>query len=42
MPLEGEEGAENKELATSPQDVEAQQQGDKTAAAQADMDACSD
>ena len=40
MPLESGEGAGNKDLATSQQDVEAQQQGDKTAAAQADKDAC--
>ena len=42
MPLAGEEGAGNKDLATSQQDVEAQQQGDKTAAAQAEADACAD
>ncbi|MFU0507780.1 hypothetical protein [Pseudaminobacter sp. NGMCC 1.201702] len=33
MPLGTQEGGGNKDLATSPQDVEAQQQGDKTAAA---------
>ena len=37
MPLATQEG-NNKDLATSQQDVEAQQQGDKTAAAQADDD----
>jgi hypothetical protein len=42
MPLAEEEGAGNKDLATSQQDVEAQQQGDKTAAAQAQEDACAD
>ena len=39
MPLATQEGGGNKDLATSQQDVEAQQQGDKTAAAKAD-DAC--
>ena len=33
---------ENKDVATSQQDVEAQQQGDKTAAAKAGDDACED
>jgi hypothetical protein len=33
MPLGTQEGGGNKDLATSQQDVEAQQQGDKTAAA---------
>jgi len=42
MPLANQEGAGNKDLATSQQDVEAQQHGDKTAAAQADKDACAD
>lgn len=42
MPLATEEGGGNKDLATSQQDVEAQQQGDKTAAAQAEEDACKD
>ena len=36
MPLANQEGGGNKNLATSQQDVEAQQHGDKTAAAQAD------
>ncbi|WP_027170155.1 hypothetical protein [Mesorhizobium sp. WSM3224] len=36
MPLASQAGAGNKNLATSQQDVEAQQQGGKTAAAQAD------
>lgn len=35
MPLAGEEGGGDKNLATSQQDVEAQQQGDQTAAAKA-------
>jgi hypothetical protein len=39
MPLATQEGGGNKNLATSQQDVEAQQKGDKTAAATAD-DAC--
>ena len=38
MPLANQEGGGNKNLATSQQDVEAQQHGDKTAAAQADDD----
>lgn len=37
MPLANQEGGGNKNLATSQQDVEAQQQGDKTAAAQAEQ-----
>jgi len=41
MPLANQEGGGNKNLATSQQDVESQQKGDKTAAAQAD-DACKD
>jgi hypothetical protein len=41
MPLATKEGGGNKNLATSQQDVEAQQQGEKTAAAQAD-DNCKD
>jgi len=36
MPLANQESGGNKNLATSQQDVEAQQKGDKTAAAQAD------
>ena len=40
MPLATQGGTENKDLAVSQQDVEAQQQGEKTAAAQADADAC--
>jgi hypothetical protein len=36
MPLANQENGGNKDLATSQQDVEAQQQGDKTAAATAD------
>ena len=35
MPLASQEGGGNKDLATSQQDVEAQQHGDKTAAAKA-------
>ena len=44
MPLATEEGGGNKDLATSQQDVEAQQQGDKTAAATAEEkdDACAE
>lgn len=42
MPLATEEGGGDKNLATSQQDVEAQQHGDKTAAAQAEDDACKD
>jgi hypothetical protein len=44
MPLAGQEGGGNKDLATSQQDVEAQQQGDKTAAAVADenMEKCAE
>lgn len=41
MPLAGAEGGGDKNLATSQQDIEAQQQGDKTAAAKAD-DNCKD
>lgn len=41
MPLAGAEGGGDKNLATSQQDIEAQQKGDKTAAAQAD-DTCKD
>lgn len=40
MPLATEQGGGNKNLATSEQDVEAQQEGDKTAAATADEDKC--
>lgn len=36
MPLATEQGGGNKDLATSEQDVEAQQEGDKTAAAAAE------
>ena len=36
MPLASQEGGGNKNLATSPQDVEAQQEGEQTAAAQSD------
>jgi hypothetical protein len=44
MPLATEEGGGNKDLATSQQDIEAQQQGDKTAAATAEDkdDACAE
>jgi len=38
MPLATQEAGGNKDLATSQQDVEAQQQGDKTAAAKAAED----
>jgi hypothetical protein len=41
MPLAGEEGGGDKNLAMSQQDVEAQQQGDQTAAAKSDRD-CKD
>jgi hypothetical protein len=41
MPLAGAESGGNKNLATSQQDVEAQQHGNKTAAAQADQN-CKD
>ena len=40
MPLATEEGGGDKNLATSQQDVEAQQDGEKTAAAKADDDKC--
>jgi hypothetical protein len=40
MPLATEEGGGNKDLATSEQDVEAQQDGEKTAAATAEEDKC--
>jgi hypothetical protein len=40
MPLASEEGGGNKDLATSQQDVEAQQDGEKTAAATAEEDKC--
>jgi hypothetical protein len=36
MPLAKQEGGGDKNLATSQQDAEAQQEGDKTAAAKAD------
>ena len=42
MPLAAEEGAGDKNLATSQQDVEAQQEGEQTAAAQADEDRCAE
>jgi hypothetical protein len=46
MPLADQEGGGNKNIATSQQDVEAQQEGEKTAAAEADAsvrdDACKD
>jgi hypothetical protein len=42
MPLAGQENGGNKNLATSQQDVEAQQHGDKTAAATADENNCKD
>ncbi|MHA6643431.1 hypothetical protein [Mesorhizobium sp. A623] len=42
MPLATEEGGGDKNLATSQQDVEAQQQGDQTAAAKVDDEACKD
>src|SRR5687768_10167525 len=42
MPLASEEGGGNKDLATSQQDVEAQQDGEKTAAATAEDDKCKD
>jgi hypothetical protein len=41
MPLAGAEGGGDKNLATSQQDIEAQQHGDKAAAAKAD-DSCKD
>lgn len=40
MPLANQEGGGNKDLATSQQDIEAQQHGDKTAAATAEEDKC--
>ena len=40
MPLETQKGTDKNDLAVSQQDVEAQQQGDKTAAAQAQDEAC--
>ena len=42
MPLATEQGGGNTDLATSQQDVEAQQKGDKTAAAKAMDDKCND
>lgn len=42
MPLATGQGGGNKDLATSQQDVEAQQKHGKTAAAQADQDNCKD
>jgi len=42
MPLAEEPGGGKKDLATSQQDVEAQQQGEKTAAASAADDECKD
>ena len=41
MPLASQEGGGNKDLATSQQDIEAQQKGEKTAAAEAN-DTCND
>ncbi len=41
MPLANQEGGGNKNLATSQQDIEAQQEGEKTAAAEADANATS-
>ncbi|RUX82710.1 hypothetical protein EN982_30015, partial [Mesorhizobium sp. M7A.F.Ca.CA.004.08.1.1] len=41
MPLAGAEGGGDKNLATSQQDIEAQQHGDKAAAAKAD-ESCKD
>jgi hypothetical protein len=40
MPLATEQGGGNKDIATSEQDVEAQQEGEKTAAATAEDDKC--
>ncbi|MBB2974382.1 hypothetical protein [Mesorhizobium sp. RMAD-H1] len=45
MPLADQQGGGNKDLATSQQDVQAQQEGDKTAAAKAEPrknDACAE
>lgn len=42
MPLANEDGGGDKNLATSQQDVNAQQKGDRTAAAKGDEDACAD
>jgi hypothetical protein len=42
MPLATQEGGGDENLATSQQDVEAQQKGGKTAAAQAKDDRCAD
>jgi hypothetical protein len=42
MPLAGQENGGNKDLATSQQDVEAQQHGEKTAAATGDENKCKD
>lgn len=42
MPLATEQGGGNKDLATSQQDVEAQQKHGKTAAGQAEQDNCKD
>jgi hypothetical protein len=42
MPLANQEGGGDKDLATSQEDVAAQQKGDKTAAAKADENAKSD
>ena len=41
-PLAPEEGGGDKNLATSQQDIEAQQKGGQTAAAQADDDRCAE
>ncbi len=42
MPLADQEGGGNKDLATSQQDIEAQQRGEKTAAAKAQDEACAE
>jgi hypothetical protein len=42
MPLANQEGGGNKNIATSQQDVEAQQEGEMTAAAEADANATDD
>jgi hypothetical protein len=42
MPLATQEGGGNKDLATSQQDIEAQQEGEQTAAAKADANTCDD
>lgn len=42
MPLANQEGGGNKNIATSQQEVEAQQEGEKTAAAEADANVADD